>query len=270
MNRYAAGFVIWSVVLGLQAAKARPVVVLDPGHGGKARGAEGYYGVYEKVVTLKIALYLKEFLEEKGIDVVLTRTGDWDLPLKMRSNVANTLQACCFVSIHCNASLDLSPSGVETWVYGNGVNPYELDPTRVPPGAKILIPLAQLKSLGLLLESLRLAMSIQHQLVTLLRPVKDRGVKRAGYAVLHYCKRPAVVVETGFITNPTEGKRLLMPGYQRTIARAIGRGIIKFLQNKGSVLQVISPRGRSLQAPRRSSLGRSRPHSQTQGRPSGP
>ena len=162
------------------AVMARPVVVIDPGHGGEAAGAEGYYGVYEKDVTLKISLYLKAFLEERGFDVVMTRTGDWDLPLKERSEVANTVDACCFVSIHCNASVDLEPQGVETWVVGNGVNPFEIDPTQNIPEALVGLRLINgLKAMGLLMRSLHLAFEIQKSLVTSIRGVKDRGIKRA-------------------------------------------------------------------------------------------
>ena len=216
-------------------AHARPVVVIDPGHGGAATGCEGYYGIYEKVVTLSIALKVRKYLENEGIDVVMTRWGDWDLPLHDRADVANTVQADCFVSIHCNASLRLSPQGVETYTYGNGSNKYEPDQmvnaTGIAPVASTGTEQA-LDSYGLAMESHVLAISIQQSLIRGLKTVIDRGVRQARYAVLHYNLRPAVVAEVGFLTNEKEGKRLLDTAYQDRIARLLVKGIKLFLSRK--------------------------------------
>jgi N-acetylmuramoyl-L-alanine amidase len=220
-------FVFWG-----QVSVARPVVVLDPGHGGAARGCEGYYGVYEKVVTLNIAKKVRQELLNMGIAAVMTRQGDWDLPLKARAEVANAVQADCFVSIHCNAALTVDPHGVETYTYGNGTNRYEADemiPVQEFSMAPGLGTERALQAFGTALESHVLALSIQKRLTGGLKGVKDRGVRQARYAVLHYNERPAVVAEVGFLTNDHEGKLLLDPDYQARIAHLVALGIRDFL-----------------------------------------
>ncbi len=226
---------------------ARDIVVIDPGHGGRATGATGYWGTYEKDITLKIALYVRDFLQKQGIKVIMTRHKDVDIPLKVRSEIANRVQASVFVSIHCNASLSLKPDGVETWIVGHGVNPYETDDTSSLQGPQnIVMTLWSVQNFALLVQSLLLADSIQSSIVRMIPDVTNRGIKRAGYAVLHYCRRPSVVVETGFITNKEEGKRLSTPAYQKRLARAIGKGIIHFLsiQKKKNLLMYLLQRQR--------------------------
>ncbi len=226
--------VLAGMLLATTGGVARPVVVIDPGHGGAATGCEGFYGVYEKVVTLKVALLVQKYLKQAGISVVMTRRGDWDLPLYARADVANTVHADCFVSIHCNASLDLAPHGIETYTYGPGTNRYEPDQMvgpDVPPVATILGTQQALQRYGTALESHVLALSIQQSLVRGLK-AKDRGVRQARYAVLHYNRRPAVVAEIGFLTNEDEGKRLLDPKYQDHVARLLVRGIKVFLKRR--------------------------------------
>jgi len=246
------------ILLSVMAA-ARPVVVIDPGHGGAATGCEGYYGIYEKVVTLKIALLVRKYLEKQGIDVVMTRWGDWDLPLHARADVANTVKSACFVSIHCNASLNLKPQGVETYTYGNGNNEYEPDQmfdADKTPAVSGLGPEQALKAYGHAIESHVLALSIQQSLINGLKSVRDRGVRQARYAVLHYNHRPAVVAEVGFLTNEKEGKRLLDVAYQDKIARLVTKGIMIFLdrQKKGALRYLTN---RRLHSARPGSRGRS-------------
>ena len=97
------------------AAPHRPVVVLDPGHGGSNLGAQGP-GIHEKQLTLAIANLVAAHLRDHGIDVVLTRTGDRTLTLRQRTEVANQLPADLFVSIHANASPTRTQRGYETYV----------------------------------------------------------------------------------------------------------------------------------------------------------
>lgn len=235
------------VFLIVSMVQARPVVVIDPGHGGAATGCEGYYGVYEKAVTLSIALLVRKYLEKQGIDVVMTRWGDWDLPLHARADVANIVHAACFVSIHCNASLSLKPQGIETYTYGNGSNEYEPDQMfdmGKAPIESVIGTEQALENYGLAMESHVLALSIQQSLVQGLKPAIDRGVRQARYAVLHYNRRPAVVAEVGFLTNEKEGKRLLDPNYQDHVARLLAKGISLFLdrQKTGALRYLIRRR----------------------------
>jgi len=141
----------------------RPIVVIDPGHGGPDPGAIGIGGIYEKEIVLDISLQAARLLENQGIQVVLTRQADVDLGLQPRVEIANRARADLFVSIHANA---ISMSRPEV----NGIETYHV------AGSE---------------SGQRLAASIQQQLLTS-TGMRDRGVKRARFYVLVHTRMPAV------------------------------------------------------------------------------
>jgi N-acetylmuramoyl-L-alanine amidase len=213
------------------------VVVLDAGHGGKdpGRPAKNYK---EKDIALKIVLELGRKLEaQKDIKVVYTRKTDVFLELKERGRIANDADADLFVSIHCNA-FNTQVDGTETYVLGlhanqqnfevakqensvifledNYLETYEgFDPNS--PEAVIGLTLMQEEFLD---QSLMLASNIQTNFRDDLKR-KDRGVKQAGFVVLHQTYMPSVLVETGFITNSKEGAFLNSKNGQEKVATAI-------------------------------------------------
>lgn len=169
-------------------------VILDPGHGGKDRGAK-WGGVSEAYLNLKVAKKVEALLKAKKIPVRLTRRSDTYLSLTQRAAIANRYKDAIFVSIHFNAHTNTSIKGVETF-YASA------------KGKKI-------------------ASSIQKGLSRNTK-TRNRGIKLGGnYAVLNKTRCPAVLVECGFISNPYERRRCSQSWYQALAARGIVEGIIK-------------------------------------------
>jgi N-acetylmuramoyl-L-alanine amidase len=226
------------------AASARRIIVVDPGHGGEAVGAIGPKKTHEKDVTLAIAQRLKAELERQpGFQVVLTRSGDYDVPLRERYRVAERYQADVFVSIHCNSSRKRTGSGTEVYFLSmssasdeasKALADLENNADKVSEGpgggsdddlAGILFDLKQTESMQ---QSSVLAESILGE-IEAGRRLEVRGVRQAGFAVLKSPTVPSVLVETAFINNPTEERLLRDPGFQQEMGEQIARGVVAYL-----------------------------------------
>lgn len=191
---HLVALLFWAM-LGLSVQAARTVVVLDPGHGGKDRGAK-WGGVSEKALTLSIAKRVERHLKSRGFTTAMTRRTDVYRSLEGRAAMANGFGRSVFVSIHCNADPRHEARGIETF-YG---------------GAR----------------GWRLATSIHGQLRS--RTTSPcRGVKLRRFAVLRKTSCPAALVECGFLTSPRERRLLTTPTYQDRVARAIADGIARSL-----------------------------------------
>ena len=212
----------------------RPLVVLDPGHGGSNLGAQGSVpDLREKQLTLILANLVAGHLREHGLDVQLTRTSDRTLTLRKRVDTANKLAADAFVSIHANASATRSMRGFETFVLtARGV---DVD-GRALRGSESIAPRPQLdRDIALVLddvergasqwESAELAARIQQTLRARRGKDLDRGVRQDAHHVLLGATMPAVLVEVGFIDHPIEGKQLADPAVQAQLAEAIALAI---------------------------------------------
>lgn len=179
----------------LTSAK-RPLVLIDPGHGGDDPGALGAGGTKESDVNLAIALKLQAALKARGVNAVLTRTGDVTLDLASRARMIDQLGAAALISVHANSHDATSALGLETY-YRTAISQ----------------PFAQ---------------HIHQVLVAdLQRP--DRGVREARLFVLRHPSIPSALVEAGFISNPEEERLLTDKEYQRKAAEAIAKGIATFL-----------------------------------------
>jgi len=224
------------------ALRPRLKVVLDPGHGGSDPGATGY--ATEKFVTLAIAVRLGELIRQRlDADVVLTRTDDRTLELSDRTAIANAERADLFVSIHANASPREAASGIETYLLDDTSDRATLRLAAMENGTPVAKPqkgetdltyiLSDLVQGGKGEESHALARAIQRGLVGHMRrrytDVVDLGVKRGPFYVLVGAHMPCVLVETAFLTNPTEGRRLAEPAFQDEVAEGIYGGIAGFL-----------------------------------------
>jgi len=223
------------------------IVVLDAGHGGKDPGKVGYKKSKEKEIALKIVLQIGKLLEkEKGIKVIYTRKTDVFVDLWERGRIANKADADLFVSIHCNAH-NSQAYGAETWVLGTHANRQNFEVAKAE-NAVILLednyqknykgfdPNSPESVIGLTLmqeeyldQSIQLASIIQKGLTTDLKR-KDRGVKQAGFVVLHQTYMPSVLIETGFITNKIEGPFLNSKIGQQKFSREIYKNILKYIQ----------------------------------------
>ena len=213
-------------------------IVIDPGHGGTENGARGPSGTLEKNVVLSIARQLKAAIEARlGIRVLLTRSGDETVALDARAAFANNNKADLFISIHANASVRSSVTGAEVFyvtlgeygdaVRGNAAEPGALLPT-LGGGQRavdlILWEMAQAQHLN---ESARLARTIEGEMRQRV-PMSPRAIQQAPFRVLVGANMPAVLVETGFITNPTEEKRLNAPDYQSQLVNALLAAVVRF------------------------------------------
>ncbi|WP_055446065.1 N-acetylmuramoyl-L-alanine amidase family protein [Lacinutrix mariniflava] len=218
------------------------IVVLDAGHGGKDPGKPSKYGYTEKEIALKVVLAVgKELEKNKDIEVVYTRKTDVLIDLFQRGKIANKANADLFVSIHCNAHTSQA-YGSETYVLGVHRNKTNFDVAKAEnevifleedyehnyngfdpnsPESFIGLTLMQEQYLD---QSIQLASLIQQNFTSKLKR-KNRGVKQAGFIVLHQTVMPSVLVETGFITNTSEGKYLNSKKGQGELSVAIAKAI---------------------------------------------
>ena len=223
--------------------RALPVVVIDPGHGGVETGAIGRSGLQEKDITLDLARRLKTLIERQGATVVLTRDEDRVLPLDDRTAIANHNRAILFISIHLNASKRKDAVGAETYFLATSATDAEArtlaglenkayeppDSTSPPapgspPGKDLELILWDLAQNAYLVESSRLAESVQAQL-NAATGVRDRGVRQAPFRVLMGATMPAILIEAGFISNPDEEARFKDDAYKDKVAEAIARAV---------------------------------------------
>lgn len=215
-------------------------IVIDPGHGGKDPGAVGPTGLKEKTVTLAIAKKLKKELERRmRCRVILTRTWDRYLALDERTVIANSLNADLFISIHVNASRNRRAHGVETYFLSPARSKDELatasreNMLALKSGNTIENDLAyimsDLTSTQKVNDSVSLAKNVQHAMIKKMRRsysgVKDKGVKQAMFYVLWRATMPSILLETGFITNRSEERRLRSSRYISKLATSIADGV---------------------------------------------
>jgi len=198
-----AGFLVALLARGdCLAAKssggADPTVVIDAGHGGHDRGGIPGQRVSEKDMTLDVAKRLKNVLSANGYNVVMTRDSDVFVPLGTRVAITNSYRNAIFVSVHFNATKRAGADGIETYFYSR--------------------------------DSLPLASAIHHYVVGG-APSGNRGVRRRGYYVLRKTSVPAVLVECGFLTNPTEAAYAQNASYRQKLAEEIAAGV----RGRGSV-----------------------------------
>ena len=232
-------------------------VVLDAGHGGHDSGNRGN-GYYEKKIALNIALKIGKKLEKiKGFNVIYTRKSDVFVELIQRANIANKADADLFISIHCDAFSSSKVFGAGTFVLGlhenernfkvaqkensvifleenyeknyDGFNPND-------PESVISLLLMQQTYLD---QSIIAANSIQKSFVSNLKR-KDRTVKQAGFVVLKYTYMPSVLVETGFLTNSSEGAYLNSSKGQSNMADALAKAIVNYRDNRNASFQKTS------------------------------
>ena len=180
------------IASSLTAGAQSRTIVIDPGHGGHDRGGVPGQNVSEKMMTLDVSLRLQKILQASGYRVIMTRTNDVFIPLGTRSAIANSYRGATFVSVHFNSASRSGANGIETYYFRG--------------------------------DSAGLAASI-HRNVVAVTPTENRGIRRRGYFVLRRTNVPGVLVECGFLTNPSEARLALNPAYRQRLAEAIARGI---------------------------------------------
>jgi N-acetylmuramoyl-L-alanine amidase len=238
IKRRSAGEVTLAEQLGLKFRR----VVIDPGHGGHDTGTIGADGTREKDVALGIARRLRTVLTDQGLEVVLTRETDKFVRLEERARLANVARGDLFISIHCNSLPQRHIRGIETYTLNLASDRYAIrlaareNASSEKGMSDLRFLLADLATRADTEESVRLATQVQSGLVSALRSkdakIRDLGTKEALFYVLLGTKMPAILVETGFLSNAEEEKRLGSPGYQEDVARAIASGVQGFLGNR--------------------------------------
>lgn len=179
--------------------KNKKTIVLDPGHGGRDTGANGQNGTLEKELTLNISLLLANKLKKAGYEVVLTREKDEFISLADRTSLAQHYQADAFISLHFDSIDNRSVRGFTTYYY------HERDQG--------------------LAEYIHNALQEEIEL-------RDRGVRFGDYYVLRENTQPSVLLELGYISNPSEEQIIQSLQYQETVTEAIVQGLNKFFNNK--------------------------------------
>ena len=193
-------------------------VVLDPGHGGYDKGQVSRYG-YEKDFALDVARKLRPLLQAKGARVIMTREGDYFVPLEVRAKIANAARNSIFVSIHFNATNDdPNATGFEIFSFTPRGAPSTSD-TALTSSSYSMQPGSEVDA-----QSMALSACIYHSLLGHI-PEYDRGIKRARFAVLRLTKVPAVLIEGGFLTERGECKLIANKDWRAKLAGAIGVGV---------------------------------------------
>ena len=224
-------------------------IVIDAGHGGNDPGnlGTGRYKTREKDIALEVALMVGGYIEKQfpEIKVIYTRSTDVFIGLSDRTDVANKAKADLFLSIHCNAATNPSAMGVETFTLGLHKNKENLEVAMKensaifleddyktkyegfdPNSAESIIALTIMQS-AYLQQSLSISSYIQNQFKNRVGR-KDRGVKQAGFLVLRKTTMPSILVELGFLTNPSEEDYLNSENGKSFMASAIFRGFKEY------------------------------------------
>ena len=232
---------IQSSSIAKQLALGVRKIVIDPGHGGKDPGAPGYLKkVWEKNITLKLAKQLAVKLRDQlNCEVILTRSTDKYIALEERTAIANTKKADLFISLHCNASKNKNLKGFETYFLNLATDDQAIS-VAARENATSRKNISDLESIlndlmqnAKVKESSRLATIVQDSMISKMRKkysqIKDLGVKQAPFYVLLGARMPAILIETSFISNKTECKRMITDKYQTNVCNAIAHGVEKYI-----------------------------------------
>ena len=228
-------------------AKKQFVIALDPGHGGRDPGAIGKKGTREKDIALAVAKKMKTLINRTpGYRAVLTRDGDRYITLRNRVKKARQAEADIFISIHADSfhksnvkgasvyALSLSGASSEAarWIArkensSDLIGGISLD-DKDDLIASVLLDLSQTATIQ---DSLELGSDVLSHIGKVSR-LNNRKVQQAGFAVLKAPDMPSILIETAFLSNPTEEKKLRSPKHQHKLAKAVFSGIRKHLKNR--------------------------------------
>ncbi len=225
------------ITLGAALGLKIRTIVIDPGHGGKDPGAV-YNGLKEKDIVLEISKYLYEYLKaDSDLNIHLTRDRDIFIPLEERTAIANKLKADIFVSIHANAAKNKAATGLETFVFNvtNDRAALEVAALENQATTKSISDLQgilkDILKYSKLEESVSLAGSVQSCLVKSVNATSKQnlGVKQAPFYVLVGATMPAILVETGFLSNNGDASKLKSSAYRKKVAKGIYDGIKEYI-----------------------------------------
>ena len=229
--------------LGLKIGR----IVIDAGHGGHDTGTIGPTGLMEKDLCLDVALRLGKLIQQKlpETEIVYTRADDTFIPLEERTHIANETRADLFVSIHANSSPDHGARGVETYYLNLKGSPEAMEvaarENAVSQGSihdleDMVKKIARTEKID---ESKELAEDIQDSLSKRIqktvKPVRNRGVRKAPFVVLIGADMPSILTEISFLSNPADEKLLKQPEHRQRIAEGVFAGVTSYLQSLNSM-----------------------------------
>jgi len=204
--------------------KYSPTIIVDAGHGGKDVGASSK-GIIEKNITLALSLKLKKQLARRGYRVYMTRSRDKHLTLRERTDYANAKKGKLFISLHTNAA----PRRRANYIY-NGIEVFYLQGrSRRTRYSNRKIYTGSWKKA----KSRQICKDVKSGMLSCVRKeykVRDKGVKRRNFWVLRGTKMPSLLIESGYITDKVEGKRLTNDYYQNLLVQGIVNGVDKYFK----------------------------------------
>lgn len=254
----------------LPSSKRDVVIAIDAGHGGEDPGAIGPGKIYEKTVVLAIAKELQRQLNaDKGFRAELVRTGDYFIPLRKRTEIARKQGADLFVSVHADAAPRSAAYGASVYALSDrgatsetarwladsenrsdligGAGSVNLGRDQMLAG--VLLDLSMTASLS---SSLNVGQKVLSNMGRI-TPLHKRRVEQAGFMVLKSPDIPSILVETGFISNPSEARKLQTSSHQQALARSIHAGVRQFFHENpppGTYVAWLRDSGKIASAPR--------------------
>jgi N-acetylmuramoyl-L-alanine amidase len=234
------------------SSSTKPLIMIDPGHGGEDRGAAGPQQLVEKNIVLLVAKRVAELLQEgQRYQVALTRDTDIQVPLQERTKMANEKGAALFVSLHTNASQTRVPRGLTTYYLDNSDDAAsrvlaERENSSLRFGddseqSDLAVLLSSLIQTGKMEESIVLAHTIHDSVLSRVAndhpkkkgDIRNLGVKKAPFYVLVGAHMPCVLVELFFIDNKHDAALLSEESFRESLARGVVRGIEHFFERNG-------------------------------------
>ena len=259
------------VPLPRQTTGQRDVIIaIDAGHGGEDPGAIGPGGIHEKKVVLEISKELQRLINnERGYRAELVRTGDYFIPLRKRTEIARKKNADLFVSVHADAAPRKTAFGASVYALSSGGATSETarwladaeNRSDLIGGAGTVLDSNDKMLAGVLLDlsmtaTLASSLNVGQKVLTNMgrvAPLHKRRVEQAGFMVLKSPDIPSILVETGFISNPDEAKKLQTKSHQQALARSIQTGIKQFFEENpppGTYVAHLRDSGRIQMGPR--------------------
>ncbi len=212
--------------------RQKPLIVIDPGHGGRDPGAIGSGGSTEASLALGICLALRQFLLQNGFEVIMTRTEDVYISLQERAMIANEAKADLFVSVHLNSFLDARVRGMEVYFYDYTEQRYRsrlqrLHGDNLPTSNDTLRFMIDHKETTQQYSEIAAKQMVQAFEESNYR---HRGIRRGDFAVLAFPTVPSILIECDFLSNPQVENHLRQASGQQEMARMILKGIQKYFR----------------------------------------
>ncbi|MCX5680770.1 MAG: N-acetylmuramoyl-L-alanine amidase [Candidatus Omnitrophica bacterium] len=237
------GKVIEPLVKRVSASKESFTVMIDAGHGGNDPGGIGYLGTKEKIIDLDIVRRLKANLEERGLNVKMTRSDDNFISLERRAEMTNRKNINLFVSIHANISKSRKIKGIEVYCLRE-LDAAERKEAMDPAKYEGMFSEYKMKQDDMLLKKTLIAMMADYKNyesdrlsrylakeVSETVEMRNRGDKQAGFYVLKYTLVPSVLIEVGFLSNKIEERNLQSGEYRQKIVNGIADSLIRYAKD---------------------------------------